>query len=50
MKYHMELLNPKPAQASNGEVLAVALRKAVNGHEEIIEHIHRKVSDLHDNM
>lgn len=50
MKYHMELLNPKPAQASNGEVLAVALRKAVNGHEEVIEHIHRKVSDLHNNM
>lgn len=51
MQFHMKLLEEKKPEASNGELLATALRKAVvNGSEELIEHIHRKVNDLHANM
>ncbi len=50
MKHHMELLNPKPALPNQAEVLASSLKNVVNGHNETIEHILKKVKELHNHF
>ena len=52
MKFHMALLNPKPAEPSVGDALALSLKQVVNGHDthDTIKRIATQVADVHNSV